>query len=61
MRLTGNVKREVLAGGHMGWNVYGQIFNQPPTMFGPLSPINEVDPELSEQVVTVEDLDNPVY
>lgn len=61
MRLTGNVKREVLAGGHMGWNIYGQIFNQPPTMFGPVSPVFEDDAELSNQVVTVEDLDNPVY
>ena len=61
MRLTGNVKREVLAGGHMGWTIYNQIFHQPPTMYGPLSPINEEDPEMSEQVVTVDGLDSPVY
>ncbi|HWK56495.1 MAG TPA: SusC/RagA family TonB-linked outer membrane protein [Parapedobacter sp.] len=61
MRLTGNIKREKLAGATMGWNVYSQIFNQPPTMFGPLSPIFENDPELSNQVVTVDGLDNPVY
>ncbi|WP_298649962.1 SusC/RagA family TonB-linked outer membrane protein [uncultured Proteiniphilum sp.] len=61
MRLTGNVKREVLAGGNMGWTVYSQIFNQPPTMYGPLSPVNEENAELSEQVVTVDGLDNPVY
>ncbi|MGV3762517.1 SusC/RagA family TonB-linked outer membrane protein [Parapedobacter sp.] len=61
MRLTGNVKQEKLAGAKMGWDVYSQIFNQPPTMFGPLSPIFEGDPELSNQVVTVDGLDNPVY
>lgn len=61
MRLTGNVKREVLAGGYMGWTIYNQIFHQPPTMYGPLSPINEEDPEMSEQVVTVDGLDSPVY
>src|SRR5690606_16595244 len=33
----------------------------PPTMFGPLSPVLEGDPDLSNQVVTVEGLDNPVY
>lgn len=61
MRLTGNVKRELLAGGYMGWSIYNNIFYQPPTMYGPLSPVNEDKPELSEQVVTVDDLDNPVY
>jgi len=61
MRLTGNVKREILAGGGMGWSIYEQIFQQPPTMFGPLSPIIEDNPEMSNQVVTVTDLDNPVY
>ncbi|SCM59052.1 SusC/RagA family TonB-linked outer membrane protein [Petrimonas mucosa] len=61
MRLTGNVKREVLAGGNLGWNIYSQIFNQPPTMYGPLSPVNEENPDLSEQVVTVDGVDNPVY
>ncbi|HMM17328.1 MAG TPA: TonB-dependent receptor plug domain-containing protein, partial [Petrimonas sp.] len=61
MRLTGNVKREMLAGGNMGWNIYSQIFNQPPTMYGPLSPINEDNLDLSEQVVTVDGMDNPVY
>ncbi|HBK30189.1 MAG TPA: SusC/RagA family TonB-linked outer membrane protein, partial [Porphyromonadaceae bacterium] len=61
MRLAGNVKREILAGGYLGWDIYSQIFNQPPTMYGPLSPINENDAELSEQVVTVDGLDNPVY
>ena len=61
MRLTGNVKRETLAGGHMGWSIYDQILNQPPTMYGPLSPFDENNPEMSEQVVTVEGMDNPVY
>ncbi|MGV8139960.1 MAG: SusC/RagA family TonB-linked outer membrane protein [Mangrovibacterium sp.] len=61
MRLTGNVKREILAGGNMGWTIYGQIFNLPPTTFGPVSPIFEDDPEMSNQVVTVDGVDNPVY
>ncbi|QBQ39943.1 SusC/RagA family TonB-linked outer membrane protein [Sphingobacterium psychroaquaticum] len=61
MRLAGNVKREVLAGGNMGWTIYSQILNQPPTMYGPLSPINEEDPELSNQVVTVDGMDNTAY
>lgn len=61
MRLTGNLKQEKLAGATMGWNVYGQIFNQPSTMFGPLSPILDGNPDLSNQVVTIDGLDNPVY
>lgn len=61
MRLTGNVKREILTGGNMGWTIYNYILQQPPTMYGPLSPINEDDPDMSEQVVTVEGLDHPVY
>jgi len=61
MRLTGNIKREILAGGTMGWDIYSQIFNQPSTMYGPLSPIIEGNPDLSNQVVTVDGLDNPVY
>src|SRR5690606_794234 len=61
MRLTGNLKQEKLAGATMGWNVYGQIYNQPSTMFGPLSPILDGNPDLSNQVVTIDGLDNPVY
>lgn len=61
MRLAGNIKREVLAGSNMGWTIYSQIFNQPSTMYGPLSPVDENNPDMSEQVVTVEGLDNPVY
>ena len=61
MRLTGNIKREVLAGGHMGWNIYEQLFYQPSAMYGPLSPIVEGKPDISEQVVTVDGIDNSVY
>ncbi len=61
MRLAGSVKREMQAGANMNWDIYGQIFNQPPTMFGPLSPDIEGKPELSNQVVTVDGVDSPVY
>lgn len=61
MRLTGNIKREVLAGGNMGWNIYEQLFYQPSTMYGPLSPMIEGKPDLSGQVLTVDGVDNPVY
>lgn len=62
MRLTGNVKKEILAGTSMSWTIYNNLFYQPPTMYGPLSPIFEDDEtELGNQVVTVDGLDNPVY
>lgn len=61
MRLTGNLKREVLAGGAMGWTIYSQIFNHPATMYGPLSPMLENHPELSNQVVTIDGVDNSPY
>ncbi len=61
MRLAGSVKREKQTGGGMNWDVYNQIFKLPPTMYGPLSPQMEDDAEMSNQVVTVEGVDNPVY
>lgn len=61
MRLTGNLKREVLAGGQLGWNIYNNIFYLPPTLYGPLSPTIEGEEDLSNQVVTVDGFDSPVY
>jgi TonB-linked SusC/RagA family outer membrane protein len=40
---------------------YVNIFYQPPTMFGPVSPIIEGNEAMSNQVVTVDGLDDPVY
>jgi len=61
MRLAGSVKREVMAGSRMNWDIYSEIFKLPPTMYGPLSPENEENPELGNQVVTVDGVDTPVY
>lgn len=61
MRLAGSVKREMQAGSRMNWDIYSQIFNLPPTMYGPLSPIIEDNKEVSNQVVTIDGVDNPVY
>lgn len=61
MRLAGSVKNEKLSGAGLNVNAYSQIFNLPPTMYGPLSPDNLGDPELSNQVVTIDGVDSPVY
>ena len=61
MRLAGSVKREKQTGGGMNWDVYSEIFKLSPTMYGPLSPQMEDDAEMSNQVVTVEGVDKPVY
>lgn len=61
MRLAGSVKREKQTGAGMNWNVYNTIFSLPPSMYGPLSPIIEDDEEMSNQVVTVDGVDNPSY
>ncbi len=61
MRLAGSVKREKQTGGGMNWNVYSNILRLPPTMYGPLSPEIEDDPEMSNQVVTIDGVDNPAY
>lgn len=61
MRLAGSVKREIQAGSKMNWDIYSQIFNLPPTMYGPLSPEIEGKSDLSNQVVTVDGVDSPVY
>jgi TonB-linked SusC/RagA family outer membrane protein len=61
MRLTGNVKHEQMAGGNLNRSIYTQIFNLPPTMYGPVTPIYEDDPEASNQVVTHDATESPVY
>ena len=61
MRLTGNVKREMWAGGNENRTHYAWIFALPPTMYGPLTPIIEGDPDMSNQVVTTETSDAPPY
>lgn len=61
MRLTGNLKNEILAGGNMGWTIYDQIFKQPSTMYGPLSPVLADNPSLSNQVITLDGIDNSAY
>ncbi|WP_159633333.1 SusC/RagA family TonB-linked outer membrane protein [Sphingobacterium composti Ten et al. 2007 non Yoo et al. 2007] len=61
MRLTGNLKREKLAGGQMGWDLYSSMFNIPSTVYGPLSPIIEGKENISNQVITVDGFDTPIY
>jgi len=61
MRLAGSVKREKQTGAGMSWGIYNNILKLPPTMYGPLSPIIEDDPEVSKQVVTINGVDNPAY
>jgi TonB-linked SusC/RagA family outer membrane protein len=65
MRLTGNVKREKQSGNYYNGDgtiiPYFTIFYQPPTMFGPVSPIIKDNEDMSDQVTTVNGLDNPVY
>ena len=66
MSLSGNVNVEktVPAGNNA---IYGATFNLPPTMYGPLTPVIEMDSELDDesetgnQVVTIVSEDNPVY
>lgn len=60
MNFTGNLKKELLAGGYYNWDIYRNIMYQPPTMFGPLSPVNE-DETISNQVMTIDGLDLPAY
>ena len=61
MRLAGSVKREKLAGSSMNWDIYSQLFNLNPTMYGPLSPTIDGKKDISNQVVTVDGVDQPVY
>ena len=61
MRLTGNVKREMFAGGNQNVTHYQRIFNLPPTLYGPLTPVVENNKEVSNQVVTTDDTNDPAY
>ena len=61
MRLAGSVKREKQTGVGMNWDIYSNMLRLPPTMYGPLSPEIEDNPGMSNQVVTVEGVDNPAY
>ena len=63
MRLTGNVKREMLAGNSENITHYQRIFNVPSTMYGPLTPFieDENGEESGNQVVTNEITDDPPY
>lgn len=61
MRLAGSVKNEKVTGAGFNTNAYRSIFNLPPTLYGPLSPVNETNPELGDQVVTIDGIDNPAY
>lgn len=60
LRLAGSVKSERQTF-HLNRNIYDAIFQLPPTMYGPLSPEIEGSPELSNQVVTINGVDNPAY
>lgn len=61
MRLTGNVKREMQAGASENRTHYSRIFHLPPTMYGPLTPIFEGNEDASNQVVTTDATNDPVY
>ncbi len=61
MRLTGNVKREMFAGDSENQTHYSRILDLPPTMYGPMTPIFEDNPDASNQVVTIESTDDPAY
>ncbi len=61
MRLAGSVKREKQTGAGMNWTAYNTIFQLPPTMYGPLSPVFEDNADMSNQVVTVDGVDSPTY
>ena len=61
MRLTGNVKREMFAGGDQNITHYQRIFNLPPTMYGPLTPNFVDNPDASNQVVTTDATNDPAY
>jgi TonB-linked SusC/RagA family outer membrane protein len=60
LRLSGNVNRQQTAQtGNSA--IYSRIFNLPPTMYGPVTPIDEDAPETGNQVVTNDQEDSPVY
>ncbi|MGK6350059.1 SusC/RagA family TonB-linked outer membrane protein [Parapedobacter sp. DT-150] len=65
VRLAGNVKRERTPGSSVA-DVYGSIFELPPTMYGPFTP-TVIDPETgqptpsSDQVLTTQLIGEPTY
>ena len=61
LRLTGNVKREMLAGNSENRTHYSRVLSLPPTMYGPLTPASEDDPEAGNQVVTTSATNDPAY
>jgi TonB-linked SusC/RagA family outer membrane protein len=60
LRLSGNVNRQQIAQ-QDDIGIYARIFNLPPTMYGPVTPVNEETPETGNQVVTHDQEDTPVY
>jgi len=66
MNLSGNVNYET-GSPHDKNAIYSLIFSLPPTLYGPLTPVPEADPDTGElpydanQVVTNDREDNPVY
>ena len=60
LRLAGSVKNEKQTR-TKNFDIYSSIFALPPTMYGPLSPEIEGSPEVSNQVVTINGVDNPAY
>ena len=61
VRLTGNVKRDMLAGAAENITHYSRVLSMPPTMYGPLTPINEEEPEAGNQVTTTDMIADPAY
>ncbi|RQP19915.1 MAG: SusC/RagA family TonB-linked outer membrane protein [Parapedobacter sp.] len=66
VRLSGNIKRERTPGGASNADVYGSIFQLPPTLYGPTTP-QVLDPETGEvldpggEVITTQAIDSPTY
>ncbi|MDR1865670.1 MAG: SusC/RagA family TonB-linked outer membrane protein [Bacteroidales bacterium] len=61
MRLTGNVTWERNARDALNRHIYSDLFSLPPTMYGPVSPVFEDDPDASNQVTTIDQVGLPVY
>lgn len=60
LRLSGNVTHNQTAGSG-NTMIYNRIFNLPPTMYGPVTPLSEETPETGNQVVTHDQEDLPAY
>lgn len=59
LRLSGNIKSEKTAG-YGNTTIYNRIFNLPPTMYGPLTPADDMASG-GNQVVTHQNESTPVY